>query len=296
MPVRYEITNECTPAITTLAAHMRTDDSTITVTDATTFFPASGTLMIDNEFVGYSGKTSTAFTGLTRAASLNYNVADVNRAFTGQASSNHEAYTTVSLVSVSCAPSLTHWGSALLMDGQFDQDRGYFFNYANTNIVLSSTQTKAAFAIRLAPSVSNGVVGDIGARELLNRAQILLQKLEVTSTNTINTTGILNPSGVTFDANQWISMNTSANGSQPSFAQIYPIVLGSAQPGERVFSTIVQAANQNNLDLTGLKEMANGVIGGNQMFPDGPDVLLITLTGSGTFTAQVNLFWTEAQS
>ena len=144
--------------------------------------------------------------------------------------------------------------------------------------------------------MSNGIIGDIGVRDLLNRAQILLQKLEVTSTNTLNTVGILNPSGVTFDPDRWISMNTSANGSQPSFAQIYPVVLGSAQPGERVFSTIVQAANQNNLDLTGLKEMCNGVIGGNQIFPDGPDVLLITLTASGTFTAQVNLFWTEAQA
>lgn len=300
MPVRYEITNECTPAITTLAAHMRTDDSTITVTDATTFFPASGTLMIDNEFVGYSGKTSTAFTGLTRAASLNYNVADVNRAFTGQASSNHEAYTTVSLVSVSCAPSLTHWGSALLMDGQFDQDRGYFFNYANTNVVLSATQTKAAFAIRLAPSVSNGVVGDIGARELLNRAQILLQKLEVTSDRTVNTTGILNPTGVTFDPTRWININTVINGSQPSFAQIYPgnLITGVVLPGERIFSTIVLTNNQNNLDLSGLKEMANGVIGGNQQFPDGPDVLLITITNitSSSALVQANLFWGEAQA
>jgi hypothetical protein len=308
MPVRYEIVNETGAAATTLVAHMNPTDTAITVSDATTFFPPSGTLIIDNEQVSYSAKTTNGFTGLTRAAPLNYNVNDIARTFTGAASSNHSTTTSVNLLSVTCAPSLTHWGSALLMDGQFDQDRGYFFNYANTNITLTTsatpaTQTKAAFAIRLAPSVSNGIVGDVGVRELLNRAQILLQKLEVTSPATVNTVGILNPSGITFDPTKWININSVANGSQPSFAQIYPgeLITGTALPGERIFSTIVQAANQNNLDLTGLKEMSNSVIGGNQPFPDGPDVLLITITNlsSGAITSppvQVNLFWGEAQA
>jgi hypothetical protein len=76
------------------------------------------------------------------------------------------------------------------------------------------------------------------------------------------------------------------------------LITGIPQPGERVFSTIVQANNQNNLDLSALKEMSNSVIGGNQNFPDGPDTLVIYLqnltTSSGT--VQVNLFWSEAQA
>jgi hypothetical protein len=300
MPVRYEIVNEAGAAATTLATAMSPTSTSISVNDATTFFPPSGTLLIDNEQVSYTAKTANGFTGLTRAAPLNYNVNDIARTFTGAASSNHNATTSVNLLSVTCAPSLTHWGSALLMDGQFDQDRGYFFNYANTAITLSQIQTKAAFAIRLAPSVSNGIVGDIGVRELLNRAQILLQKLEVTSDRTVNTTGILNPTGIVFDPARWINVNTIANGSQPSFAQIYPgeLISGTALPGERIFSTIVQTNNQNNLDLSGLKEMSNSVIGGNQPFPDGPDVLLITITNLTTSSAivQANLFWGEAQA
>jgi len=300
MPVRYEIVNETAAAATTLATHMGPTDTSITVSDSTLFFPSSGTLLIDNEQVAYTAKTATGFTGLTRASPLTYNVNDIARTFTGTPSSNHASTTTVNLLSVTCAPSLTHWGSALLMDGSFDQDRGYFFNYANTNITLTSTQTKSAFAIRLAPSVSNGIVGDIGARELVNRAQILLQKLEITSDRTVNTTGILNPTGVTFDPAQWVNINAVVNGSQPSFAQIYPgnLIVGAALPGERIFSTIVQAANQNNLDLTGLKEMSNSVIGGNQQFPDGPDVLLVTITNITTNAAlvQANLFWGEAQA
>ena len=302
MPVRYEITNECQPASSTLLNAISPTDTTLTISGLTQYFPPTGTLLVDNEFIGYTGKTTSSFTGLIRPATLNYNVLDVLRVFSGQQSSNHNSNTTVSLVSTTCSPSLTHWGSAFLMDGSFDQDRGYFFNYANTNVVMTTAQpTKVAFAIRLAPSVSNGIVGDIGARDLVNRAQILLQKLEVTSPQTVNTIGILNPSNVIFNSTLWQNINTSINGSQPSFAQIYPgnLITNVAEPGERIFSTIVQAANQNNLDLSGLKEMCNGVIGGNQQFPDGPDVLLIQLqniSGAASVVAQVNLFWGEAQA
>jgi hypothetical protein len=141
-------------------------------------------------------------------------------------------------------------------------------------------------------------VGDIGNRELLNRAQLLLQKLEVTSTQSVNVTGILNPTGLVINSTRWVNINAAANGSQPSFAQIYTGATGTAGPGERIFSTIVQKDNQNNLDLSALKEMANSVIGGNQIFPDGPDVLAILVTNltAIAIAPQVNLFWTEAQA
>jgi len=304
MPVRYEITNECQPASSTLSNAISPTDTTLTISGLTQYFPPTGTLLVDNEFVGYTGKTTSSFTGLIRPATLNYNVLDVPRVFSGQQSSNHNSNTTVSLVSTTCSPSLTHWGSAFLMDGSFDQDRGYFFNYANVNVIVNAGSSVNAFAIRLAPSVSNGIVGDIGARDLVNRAQILLQKLEVTSPQTLNTVGILNPSNVVFNSSLWQNINTSVNGSQPSFAQIYPgnLIPTVAEPGERIFSTIVQFNNQNNLDLSGLKEMCNGVIGGNQQFPDGPDVLLIQIQNISRTAivnanpAQVNLFWGEAQA
>lgn len=301
LPVRYELVNECQSAQTSLRTDITPSTTIIEVNDATTYFPNSGTLMIDNELISYNAKTSNTFTvSGGRASALRYNVNDQFFAFTGQAASSHLANTTVSLASVTCTPSLTHWGSALLMDGNFDGDRGYFFNYSNTAVTLSASlgSTAIAFLIRLCPSVSNGIVGDIGNRELLNRAQLLLQKLEVTSAQNVNVTGILNPTGLTIDSSRWVNINSPLNGSQPSFAQIYTGVTGTAGPGERIFSTIVQANNQNNLDLSALKEMANSVIGGNQIFPDGPDVLAILVTNlTSTATApQVNLFWTEAQA
>jgi len=300
MPVRYELINECQSAVGTLSGAITASQTIITINELTTYFPSSGTLMIDSELISYTGKTPNSFTGCTRQASLNYNVNDVGRVFTGQVASTHASGITVFLISVTCTPSLTHWGSAFLMDGNFDQDRGYFFNYANTNININSGTTQPAFAIRLAPSVSGGIIGDIGSRELLNRAQMLLQKLEVTSANTITTLGILNASNVSFNSAGWVSINSQ--GGQPSFAQIYPGNLMSAtlpQPGERIFQTIVQGNNQNNLDLTALKEMTNAVIGGNQTFPDGPDVLTVLVQNQNTGPSgpvAVNLFWSEAQA
>jgi hypothetical protein len=196
---------------------------------------------------------------------------------------------------------MTHWGSSFITDGQFDLERGYYFNYSNTAVAVSATSgaISKAFAIRLAPSVSNGLVGDIGQKELLNRAQILLQKLEVTSASTIQTIGYFNPQGVTFPNNQWFNINSTGTGGQPSMTQYMDggQIIGTPAPGERIFQTIVQGSNQNNLDLTGIKEMANSVIGGNQAFPDGPDVLLIVCQSLGTATTtQVNLFWSEAQA
>lgn len=303
LPVRYELSVESRGSVTTLAQDTSQSDSTIYVNDPPTFFPTSnGTLLIDNEMITYTGLTVSppySFTGCSRSQPLVYNINDQSRTFTAGASSTHLANTSVNLISCSATPTMTHWGSSFITDGQFDLERGYYFNYSNTSVSVTGTNVSKAFAIRLAPSVSNGLVGDIGQKELLNRAQILLQKLEVTSANNIQTIGYFNPQGVIFPPGQWLNINSSGTGGQPSMTQYMDggQIIGTPAPGERIFQTIVQGNNQNNLDLTGIKEMANSVIGGNQAFPDGPDVLLIVCQGLGQNSAtQVNLFWSEAQA
>jgi hypothetical protein len=308
LPVRYELSVECRAAVSTLASNVNTTQTTLTINDSTTFFPAANAyLLVDNEYIYYTGTTPNSFTGCQRAQPITYVINDTSRTFTGQAASTHLANTSVNLISCSATPTMTHWGSSFLTDGQFDFERGYYFNYSNTQVSIAASPNPSvtlngspAFAVRLAPSVTNGLVGDIGQKELLNRAQLLLQKLEVTSPNNIVTVGFLNPSNVYFQSSSWININTQANGTQPSFAQYYPgnLITTVPQPGERIFQTIVQANNQNNLDLGTLKEMANSAIGGNQPFPDGPDVLLVYCQNLSTVpvTAQVNLFWSEAQA
>jgi len=123
-------------------------------------------------------------------------------------------------------PIISHWGSAFMIDGQFDSDRGYIFNYAATGLSVSVDKV-TAFLIRLAPSVSNALIGDLGERELLNRAQVLLSSISVTSDTVagggaIVIEGVLNP--INYPTNPsnitWGSLITQAAGGQPSFAQV----------------------------------------------------------------------------
>ena len=309
MPVRYELLNESIASSSALAAPTGTTDTILTLTEAPTYWPPSGNVMVDNEFMTYTGKSGTTLTGVTRAASMQYNVNDQNYTLTASAAAQyHQAGSTALLVGTTCTPSLTHWGSAFIMDGQFDSDRGYFFNYSNTAPNLTSialNATSNVFLIRLAPTVSNGIVGDMGQRDLLNRAQLLLQKLEVipAPANTVaNVTGVLNPSGLNLSSVLWSNVNSTVFGSQPSFAQIgigglvSGYVTGS---GERIFSTIAPGGAQNTIDLSSLKELSNTVIGGNGIFPDGPDTLMIQITQANGTTMTgciLNLFWTEAQA
>jgi hypothetical protein len=223
LPVRYEITNEGqnTKLITDI------DDvvTTIPVEDVA-FLPKSGTVYIDNELISYTGTNSTTneLTGCTRSANLTNFQAGASRTYTAGDAVAHTARTGVVLVSNTCTPIISHWGSAFLTDGGFDEDRGYIFSYTEQGIdVTNSRQT--AFMIRLAPSVSNAIPGDLGDRELLNRAQLLLQSLEVTSdtgTGAIVVEGILNPQNYPKNPNliSWSGLSTLAQGGQPSFAQV----------------------------------------------------------------------------
>ena len=306
MPVRYEIVNETNAAISALASPMGTGDTSMTLTDQTTYWPSAGTVMIDQELISYTNKSGVTLSGLTRAANLSYNIADTAKVFSGGSAATHATGTSVNLVSCTCSPSLTHWGSAFIMDGQFDQDRGYFFNFQynyTTSLTAGATPTPLFF-IRLSPSVSNGIVGDIGIRDLLNRAQLLLQKLDVTcvgANGTLNIFGVLNPAGFDATTFTWLPINATAQGGQPSFTQYSTSWTGggwTVGSGERIFSMFCLGGIQNSIDLSSLKELSNTVIGGNRFFPDGPDTLMIAVQAlnQNITTSSYNLYWSEAQA
>src|SRR5439155_1325160 len=52
---------------TTLNGAITSSDTTITV-QSTSNFASAGTIQIDNEYIDYTGKTATAFTGCSRGA------------------------------------------------------------------------------------------------------------------------------------------------------------------------------------------------------------------------------------
>ena len=231
-PVRYEVLNE--GARSRLNGSIDAAVTTIPLYDVSEF-PSSGTVYIDNELISYTGKNSTtnSLTGCSRSASLSNFAAGAIRTYVAGSAASHNDRQGVVLVSCTTSPIISHWGSAYLIDGNFDEDRGYIFNYASTGISVTTTK-QTAFLIRLAPSVSNAVTGDLGERELLNRAQLLLKAISITSDGDdgsgnqilggIVVEGVLNPQNYPVNPSDvgWTGLTGQATGGQPSFAQIAP--------------------------------------------------------------------------
>jgi len=223
LPVRYEVANYG-PA-ERLTADITALDTTIPIED-TQFYPDTGVVYVDNELISYSGKTATALTGATRAAQLTNYQSGALRSYRAGIATSHTSRTGVILLTNTTTPLISHWGSAFLTDGRFDEDRGYLFSYTSTGNSISTTK-KTVFLIRLAPSVSNAVVGDLGERELLNRAQLLLKEISIASdagTGGVVIEGVLNPQNYPTNPGDitWGKLNGLAQGGQPSFAQIAP--------------------------------------------------------------------------
>ena len=234
LPVRYEVTNE--GAFDSLKTAMTATDTELVLHESK-FFPDAGTLYIDNEIITYTAnnKTTNTLSGLTRSTNLSNFQAGATRLYTAGPASAHDIRTGVILISNTITPLISHWGSAFITDGMFDEDRGYIFSYTEAGLEVSTTR-QTAFLLRLAPSVSNAIVGDLGERELLNRAQLLMQGLEITSdgvdpnnanapiTGGIVVEGILNPQNYPLNPSDigWTGLAGLAQGGQPSFAQVAP--------------------------------------------------------------------------
>jgi len=310
LPVRYAIDNDS--PITFLTSSIDSNATTIPAKEMNEFSNA-GTLLIDNEIISYTGRSTTDgpgnFTGATREATLTQFLQGNNVTVSAGGKTTHSSNTGIAEISNSCSPTLSHWGSALVMDGGFQFDRGYLFNHSvNDQRVTVTPQT--VFAIRLAPSVSNAAVGRLGAQDLLNRSQMLLQEIVVSMGRGFNQgdcicQGILNPKN--WGNATWRSLVAEDDGGQPSFAQYANRTdinwsSGSyALPGETIFSYSPSTGRTStiatSLDLSSIKQMDGAPLGGDFKYPDGPDILAINiffLAGRGDGT--VELKWSEAQA
>jgi hypothetical protein len=309
LPVRYSIEND--NPYTFLTANVTSSDTTIPVADLT-YFPSNGTIYIDNELINFTGRSTTAgagnLTGATRAATMTQFVSGNNYVLSCGTANAHYSGTGVIIVNNTCSPTLSHWGSALVMDGGFDEDRGYIFNFQRVSMNLTTTN-QTAFMIRLAPSVKNSQVGELGAKDLLNRSQLLLNAIGIAisggnNVGAVLVEGVLNPKN--FNTAGWRALNVESLGGQPSFSQVantFTFTAGSfALPGEQVFAFSGPSANgagsvNDRLDLTALKELTGAPLGGDRTYPDGSDILAVNVRlTSGTAQGHVLLRWSEAQA
>jgi hypothetical protein len=170
MCARYE-TNTLAPytILTSSVTSGMSTGSTISVLD-TSLFPPSGTVLITRpgtqsapiEYITYSAKTSTTLTIASRAV---FGGASTAQDFTYSVS----APTQVELYTANFAPAVSHWGSSVMMDGKYDDDKSLVFNIGQNSPLrnLNANRRFALISLRVAPSVDNGFTGLIGAREIV---------------------------------------------------------------------------------------------------------------------------------
>ena len=210
----------------------------------------------------------------------------------------------VELLSATSVPQISHWGSSVIMDGKFDDDRAYVYTVGSkTQRTIGSGQTRAVIALRVSPSVDNGIPGNFGTRELINRMQLVLRQVDISSTGKFFCELVLNPVP---DANNiWLDVGGTSL-AQYSVLTTATDLLG----GEVIYGFYVDTGVQA-YDLTAVKEISNCILGGGTsnyanttapnptgIFPDGPEVLAVRVTNiaGGQRSVDARFSWTEAQA
>lgn len=297
LPCRYEAS--ATGALTKLFGNITATQQFFQVADGT-FLPANVSveypvyLSIENEIIKYTGitkgnvsNTVANITGVTRQATLTQWIEGASRTFTQGANVSHTSGAGVYVLGCTAAPTLTHWGSAVIMDGGYDQDSGYSFTFNRQNVALPTSEggKTTLFLMRLSPAVSNTIIGQLGTRDLVNRAALNLEKLVVNLTGgRYLVEGILNPQNVNVNTTPFVNLNTTAQGSQPSFTQFSTdiqftgVVTGGLLPSAATGSGT--SVNRGGLVSNAFSYSGTLVSGTTQYWAN--NVPVTTSSGSGT--------------
>jgi hypothetical protein len=195
------------------------------------------------------------------------------------------------------------------MDGRFDDDKGYLFSVATPSpIAVAQSQSNAILSLRLAPSADNGQSGLVGDREIINRAQLLLREMDVYANGTFYVQLKINPY---LSAGVWQPVSGS------SLSQVCYHPTGTTfTGGETVYAFFANASGGSTTFTTTqvtfptLRDLGNSILGGGYnynaaisssslgFYPDGPDILTVTVTNVGSSSANIysRFSWGEAQA
>jgi hypothetical protein len=274
-------------------------------------FPASGTVKVTGngtsgavEYITYTGQANGLLYGLSRAQTGGSGSAQV---FTYSAS----APITVEYGQTDTVPSLSHWGSSVIMDGQFNDDKSLIFNYGTvTQLAVPAGATVPVLALRIAPAVDNGQIGTLGLKEIINRMQLQLVELGVLTSGPFLIQMVLN--GYTTGTATWGTFQppTQNNTLTSSLAQVASQTATTAgfTGGESVAAAFTNSSGQTTLDLSQVRDLGNSILGGGVnntvpistagQYPDGPDVLYVVATNTAATASNIiaRLSWKEAQA
>jgi hypothetical protein len=276
---------------------------TISVAD-TTGWPPSGTVVITAaaatgaaiEYITYSARTTTTLTIAARAQTGGTSA----QTFTFSSTAPIKA----ELYSPQQSSTVSHWGSAVIMDGGYDDDKSLVFNAGNNAALANLAQNvrQPILSLRIAPTVDNGLTGLIGTREIINRMQLTLRQMDVFVTGTAFRIEIF--------LNGRLSGGTFANLGGSSLAQVAFHTSGQTLTGgESIFGFFTSNSGSLAADLSQVRDIGNSILGGGNtnacpntalnLYPDGPDIITVcatNITATATNTINSRLSWTEAQA
>jgi hypothetical protein len=328
LPARYEVNNIgpysvlVSGDVSTRGVDLDSAGSSIVIKDGT-YWPSSGEAQINqgdnNEIVAYTGKAYNAtlnawnLTGVTRRqfGGTTSNVTFTATEFEG-GTAGASSQCAITLVSCTCAPTISHWGTSVIMDGGFDDDRSVQFAYArNATAVVAANTSVAILSIRLAPSVDNSIAARFGDRDIVNRMQLQMKSIGLSANASCQILGILNP--IIYDGAQatvpnfpsvWSLTSVTRTIGTGSLAQIIDHTGATVRVtgGEQIFGFITTPNTSDTYDISNVRDLGNSVVGGdgsnrNPGYPNGPDILTIVARTIGATTLNnIRLTWTEAQA
>lgn len=202
------------------------------------------------------------------------------------------------------APTISHWGSSVIMDGRFDEDKQFLFTAGTTSSLSVPTAGNrfALLSIRLAPSVSAGLTGNFGIREIINRMQLSLQEIGIYAQGNYLVTLVLN--GTLSAADSWTNVGGSSLAQVSFHAPNQRTITGGEIVGGFYVNSGGTTFGTSTYDLSRVRDLGNSILGGGtttintQFYPDGPDILTVMVQALTTGTSSVfgRLSWTEAQA
>ena len=150
-------------------------------------------------------------------------------------------------------------------------------------------------SLRLAPSVDSSLTGSVGEREIINRMQLRLRQAGITTSQDVEIFLILNatPSKADFQGAE-----------SPSLSQIINHDHGDTLVGGTTIYSVKGSAGSIDIALDELLELGNSILGGDGVFPNGPDLLTLAVqpqstsqvSGTNPFFVSGKISWSESQA
>jgi hypothetical protein len=251
-------------------------------------FPDTGVVLVNNEYLKYEKIDDTSLTILER------------NLYGRESNANASSGDTLTSTNQNFSPALSHWGTSVIMDGRFDIDKSYLFTAINRGTFsVSPGNTTPLVSLRLAPSVDYGVARGFGIRNLINRSLLTLDTVGVAAQRNFLITCKLNSEASAFEnEDNWIE---AGNGSIAQYFDHSLISTPDLSSGDTIFEFFADDGNNRyattERQLNVVRELSNSILGGNNIFPDGPDILTVYATNlssqSGGILGRVS--WSESQ-